>query len=261
MSEKLKRDLDAQDKLWLDFAVPRITLYHGAAAVASLQSMAYLGISHSATDLMREREKFESLQEPPEQLRNYIEVRRLMHLLQKDSAKAAADAAALIYAHAILDAVIFKLCTVSVSLNPSAWTTEIQRRQITFSDLQSNTTDEVQKKLLEQYLSQLERESLPHKCDTVFRVVKPSNLRGVLRGFKYSRERLASLDLLRHDLVHKLMFHRKIRQTQAKVNYLFNIGHFLVNLVARSHGLSRDHLESRSGVAGGEPGRAKLRKH
>jgi hypothetical protein len=260
MPAKPQRDSDTQKKLWLDFAVPRITLYHGAATVASLQAMAYLGISQSAKELARDTEKFESLDEPPEQLRNYIEMRRLMHLLQKDSAKAAADAAALVYAHAILDAVIFKLCVLSVSLDPSAWATEIQRRQIKFSELQSNTTDEVQKKLLEQHLSQLERESLPHKCDTIFRVMKPSAVRGVLKGFKYSRERLVSLDLLRHDLVHKLMFHRKIRQAQAKVNYLFHTGHFFLNLVSRSHGLSPDALAVSNGAKGpvevGKRGRA-----
>ena len=229
-------ETEAEKKLWLDFAVPRITLYHGASAVASLKAMAYAGLSRSVTELRADVEKFNSLNEAPEELRRYIEMRRLFHILQRDSAKAAVDAAALIYAHAILDAVVFKLCSLSVELDPSSWTTEIEGKQVRLSDLRTHAVEHVRSKMLQAYLSGLERESLLRKCDTLFRVIRPATTRGILKKYKYSRERLVSLDDLRHDLVHKLAFHRKLRQPDAKMNYLLNTGHFLVNLVAKRYG-------------------------
>jgi hypothetical protein len=233
--QPMESETDAEKKLWLDFAVPRVSLYHGAAAVASLKAMAYSGLSHSVAELKRDVEKFNSLTEPPEELRKYIEMRRLLHIVQRDSAKAAVDAAALLYAHAILDAVVFKLCSISVALDADAWAEEIEGKQVRLSELRVNAVEQVKGKMLKAYLSQIERESLLRKCDTLFRVIKPATTRGILKKYKYSRERLALLDGLRHDLVHKLMFHRKLRQPDAKADYLLNTGHFLVNLLSRHY--------------------------
>ncbi len=57
---------EAQKKLWLDFAVPRINLYHGQSAVASLLSVAYAGLGKAAADLARDIDKFNLLNEPHE---------------------------------------------------------------------------------------------------------------------------------------------------------------------------------------------------
>jgi hypothetical protein len=229
-----KEETEAEKQVWLDFAVPEINLLHGAAAVASLQSVAYGGLASAAARFVQDLDQFNSLADPPDELRNWIEIRRAMHSLQKDSAKAAVDAAALIYAHAILDAVAFKLCSISMARDPAAWSNEVQRKQVRMADVLSSPLEKIRKQVLETYLAQLERDSLLSKCDLLFRIVKPKSTRGVKKKYRYSRERLAALDLLRHDLVHKLMFHRKFRQPQAKVNYLFNTGHFLTNLL-RQH--------------------------
>src|SRR4051812_28902246 len=105
----VSEETEAEKQLWLDFAVPNINLLHGAGAVASLQSVGYGGLASAAARFARDLGKFNSVSDPPDELRNWIEVRRTMHSLQTDSAKAAVDAAALIYAHAILDAVAFEL--------------------------------------------------------------------------------------------------------------------------------------------------------
>lgn len=232
MSDKLEEP----KKLWLEFAGPEISLACGAAAVAALQAMTYLGVAHSAIAMEEQRKEFGAIENPTDEQRRDYELSKLMHESVAEPAKAAVDAAAIIYAHAILDAVIYRLCSISISIDSSAWTPFIQERKVSFSDLRQNSNvGVVQRRLLETYLAQLERESLLLKCDVLFKIVKPRHTRGVLKGFRYSRERLASLGTLRHDLVHKLRFHRRARQAKAKTEYLLKTGKFFVSLLSKHY--------------------------
>ncbi|MGA2801336.1 MAG: hypothetical protein ABSE97_03035 [Verrucomicrobiota bacterium] len=227
-----------EKKLWLEFVVPQINLQHGGVAVGALQSMTYLGLAHSSMTMAKQAEEFAALTKPTDKQKVEYKLSKLMHEIISEPAKAAVDAATIIYAHAILDATIYKLCSISISIDSNAWIPLIEKRQVAFSEIRlNNDISIVQKKLLENYLAQLERESLLFKCDILFKHVKPKHTRGILKGFKYSRERLASLDKLRHDLVHKLEFHRKSRQAKAKTNYLLNTGQFFVNLISKHYGV------------------------
>jgi hypothetical protein len=68
-------------------------------------------------------------------------------------------------------------------------------------------------------------------------VFKPQHIRGIQTRFRSSRERLAAIDQLRHDLVHKLRFHQTLRQADAKIEYLFSTSEFFHNLIARHYGV------------------------
>jgi len=237
MSAKNSRT-DEKKKLWLEFVVPQINLQYGSVAVGALQSMTYLGLAHSSMNMAKQTEEFAALDKPTDKQKTEYTLSKLMHKIISEPAKAAVDAAAIIYAHAILDAVIYKLCKISISIDSNAWVPLIEKRQVPFSEIRlNNDVGVVQKKLLENYLTQLERESLLFKCDILFKLVMPKHTRGILKGFKYSRERLASLDKLRHDLVHKLEFHKKLRQAKAKTDYLLNAGQFFANLLSRHYGV------------------------
>jgi hypothetical protein len=216
----------------LDLAVVEINLYHGGATIYALHEMAYLGIFHSKRGLaLHATDIAQSPRVTTEQLKDF-KMHKLITELTIDSAKGAADAAALIYAHAVLDAMLHKLCTVSANVDPRMWVKLIDEKPVSLRELRATALPEIEQKLLRQYLARLDRESLLTKCDLLLRAMQPPSLRGVLKGFTYSRERLLKIDQLRHDLVHKLAFHRKSKQPMAKVRYLFNTGHFFHNLLA-----------------------------
>ena len=126
--------------------------------------------------------------------------------LAAESAKAAADAASIIQAHAVLDATLYKLCCDSAKFALELWLPFVLEKKVSIRDLQSSSIEDLQRKTLQVHLEQLERESLLAKCDVLFKVLKPKTVRRVLPGYSYSRERLVALDQLRHDMVHKLQF-------------------------------------------------------
>jgi hypothetical protein len=227
---------DEKKKLWLEFAGPRINLLAGEAAVSALQSMTYRGIAHSALAVSIKAKEFAAIENPTDSQKRDFKLNELLHQCLAEPAKTAVDAAAIIYAHAILDATIYQLCSISISIDSNSWASFIKEKKVSFSDIrQNNDVNAVQKKLLESYLAQLERESLLVKCDVLFKLIKPLHTRRILSGFKYSRERLVALDSLRHDLVHKLKFHRSVRQSKAKTDYLFQTGKFFVNLLSKHY--------------------------
>jgi hypothetical protein len=220
-------------KVMQDLQILEIALHHGRSTVAALQWAAYSGLASQA-DIACELGKLDAAGKLTPRQKDSYDFGKLMNTLNSELAKTAVDSAILIYAHSILDTLIFRLCGVSVSADPDAWIPLIRERKVSFHQVQSTSTvSELQLTLLKVYLEQLERQSLLVKCDTLFKVTKPARIQGILSKYRYSRERLTSLDKTRHDLIHKLKFHQKIRRATAKVGYLLNTGQFFINLMKK----------------------------
>ncbi len=228
----IKRD-DRIKVLSNTLAAAQILHSYCQANLAALQQMAYLGIWYSAATIHQEAKILSSNPVPPKGEIEKFRIRKLFHEVSRDAAKAVVDAAAIVFAHSVLDATIHRLCCATAEFGPGEWADEIEQKQISFHEMRSAPIEEIQKNLIRTYLEKLERESLLRKCDVLLRVLKPRSTRGVLTGFRYSRPRLAELDKLRHDAVHKLYFHRKCRQPRAKLEYLFKTGELFLNLVCK----------------------------
>jgi hypothetical protein len=235
----MSSETDKVKELRNKFLFLHIHFLFGTQTVSSFQSVAQLGLGHAHVAMMKRSIEFAALDKPTKEQKKDYKLVRGMEKIQVDHAKAAVDAAGIIYTHAILDAVIYKLCGISMLIDSNAWIPFIQEKKVSFSHLQLNSDlRSIQQKLLETYLTQLERESLLSKCDMLFKVVKQKNTRGIMKDFKYSRKRLESIDNLRHDLVHKLKFSGKLRQANAKIDYLQNTGEFFMKLLAKHYGVS-----------------------
>src|SRR5215213_9844916 len=125
MKRKRESGASADDALArkrsLDYGVVRINLLMGRSAVSSLTEMTYLGLAHSAAAVARHAADLAKAADATEAQRSQFQIHKLLNLVSSDSAKAAADAAAIIYAHAILDAAVLKLCKLCAGIDPDAW--------------------------------------------------------------------------------------------------------------------------------------------
>lgn len=217
----------------LSLSAVNINLLHGRGVIHSLKMVTNIGLAQLPT-VMR---AFSGAEAPPKLLgkRRRKDVVEIMHDITSEQAKTAVDAASIIYAHAMVDAAILRLCKVTVGFDRAAWLPLIERKQVTWAHMSEQTVAEVRDGLIERVLTDVERQSLPAKCDTLFSIIRPRRVTAVVRRFKYSRDRLVKIDRLRHDLVHKLHFNRPIRQVNAKVEYLFGVGDFFNALTARKY--------------------------
>lgn len=225
------------------FAGVQITLHHGHVAVSALQSISSMGLLHSTLALQEHGTQVAQSGTVSQEQASDLKFHELSHKILTDAARGAAGAAGIIYAHAIVDAALHKLCEISASVDSQSWVPFIKEKRVSFQESKTDPSV-LEQRLIAGYLAQLERESLIAKSDILFKIARPKSTRGILRGFRYSRERLSELDQLRHDLVHKMGFCGKTRQPSAKAEYLFRAGDFFHNLLAGHYGVLRQPTAS-----------------
>lgn len=233
----MANDTELQRQLDIEYSILRLRLFAGAASVKALMSMMFLGLASSASRSLSQAKAFAALANPTVEQKKDYELIRLMNSSVSEPAIAGAEAATIIYAHAILDAVLCGLCRLSAKIDPSPWAAFLEKKQITLLDAKSSRISDLENKLIEHYLGQLERESLLSKSDVLFKVIKPKSARGTKKGFKFSRQRLEELDRLRHGIVHGLNFQCRLKRAEAKCDYLLNTGQFFMSLVAKHHNI------------------------
>jgi hypothetical protein len=116
--------------------------------------------------------------------------------------KSSIDAASLVFAHAIIDNLVFELCTISSWLCADKWSETVRKQTVSFEDIQNKTRDDIRTSLIDKYMDWLERQSLPTKFDKLLSVCHPTGDLQLTNGQKLDRNRLCSLDSLRHDVAH-----------------------------------------------------------
>ena len=70
---------------------------------------------------------------------------------------ASVDAAAMVFAHAILDDLATECCKVIAMADPSAWETAVINKEVRLSALKARPFEEIYASLLQQYVAKLER--------------------------------------------------------------------------------------------------------
>jgi len=116
-----------------------------------------------------------------------------------EQSRAGTNAASLVFLHAALDDTVLALCKASRVAAPKEWVRKINKRNVTIERVREQGYAALEVEHLDKFVSQLEKESLPKKADTLLSFCPP------LIGddnHRYNRDRLVALDRLRHEVVH-----------------------------------------------------------
>ncbi|HYO46535.1 MAG TPA: hypothetical protein VEY33_07595, partial [Gemmatimonadota bacterium] len=141
------------------------------------------------------------------------------------------NSATIVFAHSALDAAVSELCWIVAFSSQEAWERYLDRKQITLGDLRQRGRDAVVTEKLARYLSSLEREPLLLRCDRLLEVCRPSPVFPGIRGFCFDRNRLSTLDLLRHDIVHHNVDASRLERVDDDLEFLLQSGLYLWSLV------------------------------
>lgn len=118
------------------------------------------------------------------------------------SARAATQAACVVFVHSVLDDFALELCKVAVMLAPEEWEDYVKQKKVTLHEVRQAKFEDLRRKKLDELLEDLGRESLLTKLDRLHACCKPCSGFNPVTGYKYSRDRLEDFDTLRHEIVH-----------------------------------------------------------
>lgn len=147
------------------------------------------------------------------------------------------DAASLVFAHSILDAVAFDYCRVVALASPEAWEDVVEKKTVSLSFLKNNNYASALQDKVDAYLVQLERESLLWKIDRLFAMTQPAAGFSPVQDYNFDRARIESLDRRRHQIIHKQLLAAPVTTTDDEIWYFVCTGNYLMSLVARHFNL------------------------
>lgn len=156
------------------------------------------------------------------------------------SASSLVSAASLVFAHGVFDATLFDYCRVSALWAWKDWLELVKNRKVSIGDVEQERKYRTLLKSVDGYLVQLERESILKKADLLHQVIKPGDYRTSVRDYAYSRDRLESIDLARHDAVHRLRFREGFGEIDETISYLRKTVVYFMGVLHYRYGLKID---------------------
>ena len=113
-----------------------------------------------------------------------------------------ARAASLVFSHSVLDAVAFDLLRITAHEDPTCWHPHVKHKKLNVEDLLNDKGEEVIQNAIAKAVKDMEMQSLQKKIERLFSICQPSDQATTVQGFKYSSDRIDSLDRRRIDIVH-----------------------------------------------------------
>jgi hypothetical protein len=222
--------------------------------IRNFRRVAELGLPNASATLLRENQEFaERVRDSSgmdrwftnreEFMRVSGGVERLAETLtgtQRDQFQAAVDAASLIYAHSLVDAAAHDYLRACRVVAPTDFLQLMGDRKVSLRDVSTSTFDEVLRPKLNDYLSELERESLITKVEKLFALSQPPAGFDPVENYAYDPDRLKRLDEKRHDLVHGAGPAAPIPTIDADLEFLERTQIFLFTLVNERYGIKLD---------------------
>ena len=154
------------------------------------------------------------------------------------------DAAAIVFAHSLLDIVLHKYCEISFRIEPSAWIDLVRERQIKVRSLLEKGASAALEEIASDYVSQLERESLGAKIDRLHTVCKPSPKANYVESFVFSSTELTDFDETRHQIIHGTKFSDVTSRTGQFLEFALKAGVYFGKMVAARHSLNlKDQMD------------------
>lgn len=152
----------------------------------------------------------------------------------------ALDAASLVFAHSVLDSAAQDYCRLCATLAPKDFLPFVGAKKLTLAEIEGQSFETLLLKLIEVHLTNLEKESLLKKLDFLFQICQPPSGFAPTEGYSYSRERLTSLDELRHKIVHAIGPTSRLPKGEQDLEFLWKTGYFMFDLVNERYGIKID---------------------
>ena len=143
------------------------------------------------------------------------------------------DSALLVFAHSLLDVVLQECICVSAIAKRSDWLKYLSERKVTLAELEAKDLKGIQNDLLNQHIKTLSRDSLLKRSDILHAISRPTD--ASLSENIFSREQLENVDRLRHEMVHKLEFHKEVKNFGDVLASIQKMGVYFVILVGTTH--------------------------
>lgn len=156
------------------------------------------------------------------------------------NARAAIDAASLIFSHSVLDDCAWSYLRVCSLANPADWDSIIGEKKVSFADLVGQSPEGVREILIKGKLEQLERDPLLKKIDLLFGLCSPPKGFTPIGNYSYDPERLQRIDDARHGIVHRDGMGKPIGNVDDDLDFLSKTVNYLLALVNQKYGAQLD---------------------
>lgn len=153
-----------------------------------------------------------------------------------------AEAAAIVFAHAMAEELLMELSRILVDIDPKPWLRFIQDRELTVREFVEKPQEQVIAEKLQVFLQDMDKYSMPKKTDVLFSVLQPENAKEILPGFTFSKKTLAEIDELRHRCAHDEI-KDEIPDLQAKIKFIENMVDFFIKAAEAKHNLRLPNSE------------------
>lgn len=160
-------------------------------------------------------------------------------LLEKTTSlfQASIDAASLVFAHSLLDASVLDYCKVCSIVCPRDFEPFVINKRTELKTVKEKTYDEILELEIDEYLRNLEKESLIKKLDLLFGLCKPPAGYAPMKDYAYDRPKIIQLDDLRHSNVHGDGTIKPLLNGNEDIRYLEKTFYFLTPLVHDRYGV------------------------
>jgi hypothetical protein len=155
---------------------------------------------------------------------------------KRSDAAASSDAACLILAHSVFEALVHELIDILPSARREFILKNIGERKLRICDLEGANLDELLAAEVLRYVSELKRDSLKKKLAFIFGCCgfdkscqEP--------GYSFDQEQLIAIDKERQKIIHHSIFGQPLLGIESTLAFLLHTGDFLVCLVSRGTGL------------------------
>lgn len=145
--------------------------------------------------------------------------------------EASIDAASLVFGHSILDGIAMDYLRACALHSPTDWLPVIGKRKVSLERVSESNVQDLLATEIQEHVRTFEQESLLKKLDTLFLLCRPPAQYSPLRDYTYDRGRIADLDELRHDYVHRKGPGRRLPNGDSDIWYLQQTSMFLMPLV------------------------------
>jgi hypothetical protein len=193
-------------------------------------------------ELFKDRAAFEAAL-PPEKLVADLTSQKVLN------ARVAVNAASLIFTHSTVDAVAFDCCAAITLLDPGRCSRWVEDQPFTLGVLMNENPEGLLKRALAKKLKGLNGQSLADKSDFIYRACKPERGWKAPTSYSFDRDRLAHVDDIRHDVVHRQGVQATRRLKEGDEHFLEQTGLHFVLLAVHALGVTFDPDELAREVA------------
>lgn len=165
---------------------------------------------------------------------------------------ASLDAAALVFAHSVLEGLAFDYCRVTALHAPKDWEEDLKDTRVHLLEISKSSYREILDSKLKDRLERLERDSLLVKVDRLHARCQPPAKWSPMTGYEFDKEKLKGWDAQRHEIIHGDALGRPLKifeMSGENLFYLMQTGMYFMGLVNLKYGLRLDPAYARHVVA------------